>query len=388
MISRYPLLISLLALLLTACNNDTERYIEAVAAAEEGIKAVTLAPPALIMNRLETRQMTFRAELADGSTKDLSATAHWQSGDPQIAKVDSRGLVTAVADGSTWVRASFADFVAQSTITVSTADLTALMITGVDSVSVCRPAELGLSGSYSDGTTRDISTSTASWSVTPSSAGMIDANGQLVVTSDSVPAVSVTARVGAVSSASRDISVLQNLSRIDLSAPTLNIEIGSTTQFTAQGFYTDGGSADLTAYANWRSSAPTVAEASAGGAVKAVSVGSATIFASCGGVEGNALVTVLPQSEVVAIEIEDGSAEVSVNQGETLQLTVTAIDSLGRRTDVTDDATWSVDTVISGSVSVGNDKDNKGEVDTSQKGVAFIKAEYKNESDLIKVTIN
>ena len=103
--------------------------------------------------------------------------------------------------------------------------------------------------------------------------------------------------------------------------------------------------------------------------------------------KGEIAVTVLPEAEVSAIEIEKGRDEITVNRGDTLQLDVTAIYTTGRRAIVTDDAIWSAETVKGGPITVGNDKNNKGEVNTGNSGEAFIKAEYQGEAAYIKVIV-
>lgn len=65
--------------------------------------AVTPATP----NISATQQMVATATMDDGSTRDISSLAVWASSDPTKATVNATGLVTAVADGTTTISASF-----------------------------------------------------------------------------------------------------------------------------------------------------------------------------------------------------------------------------------------------------------------------------------------
>ena len=371
-------------LLLGGCN-DIDPYDELVAAAELGVEAVSLTPETVILNRAETQQMTFTATLAGGDTRDLTTEAEWITGDSAIATVDDAGLVTAVRDGSTFVRASFAQFAAQRTIVVNSAELVNLDIEGPDSVSICKPALFTLNGHYSDNTQRPIR-SGASWTIAPSTAGLIDSSGTLTVTAPNTTAVVLVASKGAIS-AQRPVSVINDLKQIDLSAPTLEIAAKDSITLAATGIHTDGARTELAGYAAWQSKATDIAKVEPGGRVTAIAPGTTTISASCGGIKGEIAVTVLPEAEVSAIEIEKGRDEITVNRGDTLQLDVTAIYTTGRRAIVTDDAVWSAETIKGGPITVGNDKNNKGEVDTGNSGEAFVKAEYQGETAYIKVIV-
>ncbi len=382
--SRLHWLLLTLALLLGGCN-DIDPYDELVAAAELDVRAVELTPGPVLLSRGETQQMRFTATLGSGATRDLSPQARWQTGDPAIASVDGNGLVTAHADGSTYVRAGFGPFSAQQTITVNSADLVALRIDGSSSVSVCKPAGFSLTGSYDDGSERPVRGG-ASWALEPATAGAIDDNGTLTVTVADANAVTVVATKATVT-ARKQVTVIHDLTRIDLSAPMLELAVGDSITVAATGIYADNSTATLTNAAGWTSAASGIAKVSPGGRVEAVSAGSTTLTASCGGIEKTITITVIPAAEVAAIEIEGGRDEITVRKGEKLQLELTAIYTSGRRAIVTDEAQWSAEIIKGGPISVGNDAKNKGEVDTGNTGEAFIKAVFENETAYIKVIV-
>ncbi len=384
MISDWRIVAVAAMLLLGGCN-DISPYNELVAAAELGVEAVSLTPETVILNRAETQQMTFTATLDSGDERDLTTEARWLTGDSAVATVDDAGLVTAVQDGSTFVRASFGQFSAQRTIVVNTAELINLGIEGPASVSICKPTHFTLNGHYSDSTQRPIR-SDATWTLEPSTAGLLDSSGTLTVTAPETTDVTLVASKDKISTR-RPIDVIDDLKQIDLSAPVLEIAVKEEITLGATGIRTDGSRTDLADYATWQSQATSIAKVEPGGHIIAIEPGKTTISASCGGVKGEIAVTVLAEAKVSAIEIEKGRDEITVAQGDILQLDATAIYTDGHRAIATNDATWSAETIRGGPITVGNEKNNKGRVDTSNSGEAFIKAEYEGEVAYIKVIV-
>jgi plastocyanin len=55
----------------------------------------------------ESAQLTARASLSDGTSQDVTAQAAWRSENTAVATVSSGGLVTAVAAGTTEIRATY-----------------------------------------------------------------------------------------------------------------------------------------------------------------------------------------------------------------------------------------------------------------------------------------
>jgi len=55
----------------------------------------------------ETSQLTAIATVSDGTTRDVTSEAQWQSMDPAVVAVSSHGVLTAVAFGTTEIRALY-----------------------------------------------------------------------------------------------------------------------------------------------------------------------------------------------------------------------------------------------------------------------------------------
>lgn len=57
----------------------------------------------------ESSRYRATASYSDGTTRDVSGEVTWRSEDPAVASVDSGGLVSGVAHGSTDIVASLSD---------------------------------------------------------------------------------------------------------------------------------------------------------------------------------------------------------------------------------------------------------------------------------------
>ena len=81
---------------------------------------------------------------------------------------------------------------------------------------------------------------------------------------------------------------LANIARIVVSPATTVYLVGQTVLYSAVAVYDDGTSADITTYATWASTVPTVATVDAIGSARTLAAGTTTLTASAGGVSGTA----------------------------------------------------------------------------------------------------
>ena len=105
-------------------------------------------------------QLIAVARLSDGRTRSVGSSAAWQSSDPGIATVSGAGLVGAVAVGTVTITATYRGRSDHVTVTVIPAApaVTALTITGIQTITVGQTTQLVLTATLTDGTTRDATT--------------------------------------------------------------------------------------------------------------------------------------------------------------------------------------------------------------------------------------
>lgn len=189
-------------------------------------------------------------------------------------------------------------------------------------------------GAFSDGTTRNL-TSTASWTSGSPSVASVDqgrATGLTVGTS------TVTASFGNISATATVIVSDAELLRLRLSPVRSSIARGTSQSFTAEGFFTDGSFQDVTSQASWTSSNTTVSTVVEGDA-QGLEPGTADITATLGNVTESAQLTVTP----AALESLTVSGPSSIAKGTSADFSATGRFSDNSTQDLTTQVEWSVD---------------------------------------------
>ena len=70
------------------------------------VSTVSVTPAMVSLALAATEQFVATATYSDGSSSDVTSTATWSSSNPAIATINSAGLATSVAVGSTSITAS------------------------------------------------------------------------------------------------------------------------------------------------------------------------------------------------------------------------------------------------------------------------------------------
>jgi len=138
------------------------------------------------------------------------------------------------------------------------------------------------SGTYSDHSTRDLTTQ-VTWTSSDTSKATISAAG--LATGMDVGSVTITATLGSIFG-STSVSVA-TLSSIAVTPQGTTIAKGKTQQLTATGTYSNNSTQDLTAQVTWTSSDTSKATVGNTGLVTGVGVGTATITATSGSISGS-----------------------------------------------------------------------------------------------------
>lgn len=162
---------------------------------QSAITQLAVTPTALSIDQNATAQLAAIGTYADGSTADVTASATWTSSAPAIATV-SAGTVTGVSAGTTTITATLGSFSASATVTVNpllqsiaVAPSTATVVTGAKQAFTA-------TGTYSDGSTRDL-TNSVTWTASDTGLASIDASG--VATGLNAGTVTIRGSLGAVS---------------------------------------------------------------------------------------------------------------------------------------------------------------------------------------------
>lgn len=190
-------------------------------------------------------------------------------------------------------------------------------------------------GVQSDGSRENI-TATVTWSSSDAAIVSVAADG--VVSGVKAGSARISASAGAVTG-SNDVKVNPaHLVSIRVQPESSSVPVGEGAQLTANAVYSDGTTQDVTGTATWNSSGSGIASVSASGMVSAVSVGTATISAASGSVQGNAMVQVAPP---ITTSIEIIPSAIGIPIGTTRQIQALAHLSDGSSRDITNSAAWS-----------------------------------------------
>jgi hypothetical protein len=294
-----------------------------------------------------SQQFTATGHFSDGSAQDITASAAWSSQNLGVANISAGGLATAKAAGSTNITASSGAVSGSTSLTVISATLKSLSVTpGNPTVTKNATQQFTATGTFSDGSTQNLTSSVAWSSATPSvatisSTGLASAVG---AGSSTIQAVS-----GSVTGATTLTVTPVSLSSIAVTPAGPSIAKGLTDQFTATGTYSDGSTQNVTNSAIWSSLTTSVATVSSGGLAKGVGVGSSTIQATSGAVAGS---TVLNVTTAVLASIAVTPLNPGITSGATQQFTATGTFSDASTQNITNSATWSSSNTAAATISV------------------------------------
>jgi hypothetical protein len=282
-------------------------------------------------------QMSFKATLSfnDGSSIDATSTAVWTSSDASIASV-SAGRVQALRVGSVAITAATGGLTGVAKVSVRAVLKSVNLTPSVTTIVVGSTATFTAIGTFSDGTTSDVTNMATSWSATP--AGLLAFMGNTAVGRSPGSAV-VTATFPGGLSASASVRITSAMvTRVSVTPPNINIGVGTTAQFAADATLSDGTHQNVTASATWSSSSPMLAPLVSPGMFRGVGPTRAIITATFSGFAGTATLTV-SGAPLLSIDVEPINPLLGV--GVSLAFTATGLYADGTRADITSSVVWS-----------------------------------------------
>jgi uncharacterized protein YjdB len=229
------------------------------------VASIDIFPTAASIAKGTTQQFTATGTLADATTQSLTTWATWTSSNAGVATIGdiagSKGLATAVSEGTATISSTFSGVSSLATLTVTPAVLTSITVTPANpSIALGTTQQFTATGTFTDNSTQNI-TSSVSWNSSKTNVATISnvtgTNG--LATSVGVGTTTITATSGSISGTttlSVTQAVLESIEVTPASA-IVSIAVRNTQQFTATGIFTDG-SQDLTTSVNWSSSNPNI----------------------------------------------------------------------------------------------------------------------------------
>ena len=314
------LLAGICLLFLVSCTGSTTSKTGPTSPQNASLTSVVVSPSSTSVSAGAKQQFTATGHYSDGTTKDLTAAAQWKSSNAAVASIDATGVATGIAAGAATITATASSMQGSANLTVNNAiaNLTAIAIMPqLSSIPISTKQQFSATGTYSDGSTRDLS-SLVTWSSSSTVAATVDING--LVTAIAVGTTTITATLGSVTQTFTISVSTPTISDIFVSPDGLTEPIGVTQQYTATADYSDGSSSDLSSGITWVSSAPAVATVDSSGLVTTVGQGTTTISATVGSFSDSSTLTVVP-AHLQSITIAPSATKLAA--GTLLQFTAT-----------------------------------------------------------------
>jgi len=203
-------------------------------------------------------------------------------------------------------------------------------------LAVGQTLQFTVSGTYSDGTSKD-QTSQVLWTSSNPSVGSVSSTG--LVHATGVGLVSISASINGLT-ASTNVKVNRAAPQsIAITPSPLVLAVGQKAQVTATATLTDGSSQDVTQTATWSISDPSVIQIDANGLASALKAGTSTFSATLNSLVASSSVKV---NSAVRQSIAITPSPVLLIVGQKAQVTATVTLTDGSSQDVTHTVTWSI----------------------------------------------
>ena len=171
--------------------------------------SISVAPSAPSIAAGTQQQFTATGTYTDGSTQNLTSSVSWNSSAINVATVASSGLASSVAAGTATISATSGSITGVATLTVTPATLVSIALTpALPFISLGASQQFTATGTYSDSSTQNITTSVTWASANTAVATISNTSGsQGLATSVSVGTSAITAALGSVTSSSDTLTV-------------------------------------------------------------------------------------------------------------------------------------------------------------------------------------
>jgi uncharacterized protein YjdB len=224
------------------------------------LQSIAITPPSPAVAVGKTQQFTATGTYSDNSTKDITTSVTWASSNASFATIGaSTGLATGVAVGTTQITAMQGSVGSPSdalAVTAVSAVLQSIAVTpAAPSISVGAAQQFTATGTYSDSSTKNITTS-VTWSSSNTGLATIGVSTGLA-TGVAAGTAQITAKQGSVVSPTAALTVTAmavTLQSIAVTPAAPSISVGATQQFTATGTYSDSSTKNITTSVTWSSS--------------------------------------------------------------------------------------------------------------------------------------
>lgn len=160
--------------------------------------SITVAPASASIHAGGTQPFTATGHFADGTTANITTSVNWTSSNATVATIDTSGLATGHAAGSSQITARSGNITSNIAMLNVDNPLVSIAVTPTTAtISAHGTQQFTATGTFSDGSHQDITT-TAMWNSSVPSVASISATG--LATAVSVGSTNITATLNAIPS--------------------------------------------------------------------------------------------------------------------------------------------------------------------------------------------
>lgn len=348
--------------------------------AKYGTRTVTAAVSVGVLKSLTTsvdtelnlargaeKLLTASATYTDGTKKDVTKEAVWESSNTKTATISEEGKLKAVASGSAEITATFGGKTLKFDVQVDLADsLTANP--AVLSFDLNEVKTITLTAKDRDGASVNVSDK-AEWTSSNTAIVTVEKG---VVTPVARGKATITAKYGGKSvTISIEVGVVQSIS---VSKRLVSLKTGTSVQIVVTALMSDGSKKDVTSSTEWKSSSYKIADVE-NGLVTGIGPGSATVTASFGGKTATASIDVdslkYLKTSLINVQMKDGAT--------------IKVKALATYTDLTEEDVSVAGLWKSSNIRVVDVKD--GEIKATGKGKATITVTFAKMTAKVYITV-
>jgi uncharacterized protein YjdB len=162
----------------------------------EGFTGITISPATPTVAAGTSTGLTATGTLTDGTTQDMTNSVAWTSSSSTVATISNAsglfGMVAGNTPGSATITASRAGVAGTSTLTVTSATLTAIAITPANpNIALGSRQSFSAKGTFSDGSKENLG-SQVTWSSSGITVAIINSNGSALTTGTGTTTIEAT----------------------------------------------------------------------------------------------------------------------------------------------------------------------------------------------------
>ncbi|MEE2904652.1 MAG: Ig-like domain-containing protein, partial [Myxococcota bacterium] len=331
---------------LIGCSEDAPQRNNRPMSSTPTISSVLVSAEQSQVEVSKSIQLIATAKYSDGTSKDVSNAATWNSLSPTVATVNVLGVVSGLATGNAEIQAEYEGLTGSISITV-TPDTSFKELIVTPSTVILAPndsANLSAFAIRMDDSQVNV-TSSVSWSSSDSSLIQVATDG--TVTGAAIPGTAtITASLPETMLSANAIVTVMAAELVDLEIMPgrATIPLGASARLTALGTFSDGQQLDVTSMVTWSSSSESTASVNNSpgreGEVQSHSLGITSITATdeSTGVSNTITVTVTNPA-VLRVDVLPRTASIGIGRNQMFE--ATAIYTDGSEIDVTRRVQWS-----------------------------------------------